>query len=78
MTFNNEPLEFEIVKNVAVLSTEKRSGWTKELNLISFNDAAPKYDLRSWDPNHVKMSKGVTLSKDEMRKLKKAIEDLEI
>lgn len=78
MEFSNESLKFEIVKSIAVLSTEKRSGWTKELNLISFNDAAPKYDLRSWDSNHVKMGKGVTLSKDEMRELKKAIEDLDI
>ena len=78
MAFNNEPLEFEIIKSIAILSTEKRSGWTKELNLISFNDAPPKYDLRSWDPNHVKMGKGVTLSHEEMKKLKKAIEDLEL
>ena len=78
MAFSNEPLKYEIVKNIAVLSTEKRSGWTKELNLISFNDAAPKYDLRSWDPNHVKMGKGITLSKDEMKELKNAIEDLNI
>lgn len=78
MVFNGEPLKFEIVQNIAVISSEKRSGWTKELNLISFNDAAPKYDLRSWDPNHVKMGKGITLSKDEMKELKNAIEDLNI
>ena len=77
MAFNKEPLEFEIIKNIAVLSTEK-SGWTKELNLISFNDAPPKYDLRSWDPNHVKMGRGLTLSKTEMRKLREAIRDLDI
>lgn len=77
MAFNKEPLEFEIIKNIAVLSTEK-SGWTKELNLISFNDAPPKYDLRSWDPNHVKMGRGLTLSKTEMRKLREAIRNLDI
>ena len=65
MAYNNE-FKFEIVKNIAVLSTE-RSGWTKEVNLISFNDAPPKYDIRSWDPNHEKMGKGVTLSKEEMK-----------
>lgn len=77
MAFNNEHLEFEIIKNIAVLSKE-RSGWTKELNLISFNDAPPKYDLRSWDPNHIQMGRGLTLSKTEMKKLKEAIEDLDI
>ena len=47
MAFNNEPFKFEIIiKNIVTLSTE-RSGWTKELNLVSFNDAPPKYDLRT-------------------------------
>ncbi len=75
MPFNNEPFKFEIVKNIATLSTE-RSGWTKELNLVSFNDAPPKYDLRTWDPDHLKMGKGVTISNEEMAILKEAIEDL--
>lgn len=65
MAYNNE-FKFEIVKNIAVLSTE-RSGWTKEVNLVSYNDAPPKYDIRTWDPNHEKMGKGVTLSKEEMK-----------
>lgn len=77
MAFNNEPFKFEIVKNIVTLSTEK-GGWSKELNLVSFNDAPPKYDLRSWDPDHQKMGKGVTLSKEEMKALKEAIEDLEL
>ena len=76
MAYNNE-FKFEIVKNIAVLSTE-RSGWTKEVNLISFNDAPPKYDIRSWDPNHEKMSKGVTLSKEEMKIFLDAMADEEI
>lgn len=33
MGYNNE-FRFQIIKNLAVLSTEK-SGWAKELNLIS-------------------------------------------
>lgn len=65
MAYNNE-FKFEIVNNIAVLSTE-RSGWTKEVNLVSYNDAPPKYDIRTWDPNHEKMGKGVTLSKEEMK-----------
>ena len=65
MAYNNE-FKFEIIKTIAVLSKE-RSGWTKEINLVSYNDAPPKYDLRSWDPNHEKMGKGITLSRDEMK-----------
>lgn len=69
--------KFEITQHITTLSTE-RSGWTKELNLVSFNDQVPKYDLRTWDPEHEKMGKGVTLSKEEMAILKDAIEGLEL
>ena len=76
MAYNNE-FTFEIVKTIAVLSKEQ-SGWTKELNFVSFNDAPPKYDLRTWDPEHKKMGKGITLSKAEMEALREAIENLEL
>ena len=74
MAYNNSAFKFEIVQNIAVLSTE-RGGWTKELNLVSYNDAPPKYDIRSWDPNHEKMGKGVTLSDEEMKALLEAMAD---
>ena len=66
---------FEIVKTIACISTEK-NGWTKELNLVSWNDRTPKYDLRSWSPDHQKMGKGVTLSNEEISALKAALADL--
>ena len=65
-------IKFEIKEEIAVLS-ESAKGWRKELNLVSWNDAAPKYDLRDWAPNHEKMGKGVTLTAEEMDKLKEAI-----
>ena len=64
--------KYEIIKSIAVLSTEK-SGWTKELNLIAWNGKTPKYDIRSWSPDHQKMGKGVTLSEDELSALKAAL-----
>lgn len=73
MAFNNE-FRFEIMKSISVLSTEK-SGWTKEVNLVSFNDNPPKYDIRTWDPNNEKMGKGITLSKEEMKDLLDAMAD---
>lgn len=76
MAFNDN-FKFEIVKNIAVLSTD-RNGWAKELNLVSFNDAPPKYDIRSWDPDHQKMGKGISLSRDEMKEMLDALADIEI
>lgn len=58
-------INFKIVDHIAILSTNK-SGWTKEVNLISWNNASPKYDIRDWAPDHDKMSKGITLTKEEL------------
>ncbi|MBO5477842.1 MAG: hypothetical protein J6A15_08845 [Clostridia bacterium] len=58
-------IKYEIVKSLGVLS-ESANGWKRELNLISWNGRAPKYDIRDWDPEHEKMSKGITLSQEEM------------
>jgi len=69
-------IKFEIVKEIGVLS-ESPKGWTKELNLVSWNGAEAKYDLRDWAPGHEKMGKGVTLSKDEVRKLSELLRKME-
>ena len=70
-------IKYEIVKEIAVLS-EGAKGWKKELNLISWNDREPKYDIREWSPEHEKMGKGVTLSIEEVKKLKDTLVDLSI
>lgn len=68
-------IKFEIVKKIGVLSTSAR-GWTKELNLISWNDREPKYDIRDWAPDGETMGKGVTLSKEELLALKNLLASL--
>jgi len=65
-------LKFEITKHIGVLS-EGSKGWTKELNLVSWNDREPKYDIREWDETHEKMGKGITLTKDEVVKLRELL-----
>ena len=65
-------IKFEIKKEIGVLS-ENAKGWRKELNLISWNDAAPKYDIRDWAPEHEKMGKGITLTKEEAKSLLKLL-----
>lgn len=57
-----------ITESIGVLSTAS-NGWTKEINMVSWNGGEPKYDIRSWDTEHEKMSKGITLTKDECEKL---------
>lgn len=70
-------IKYDIVKEIGVIS-ENSSGWTKEINLISWNDRAPKYDVRDWAPGHEKMGKGVTLSVDELRELKRILNEMDI
>ena len=65
--------KFDIVEKVGVIS-EKPSGWAKELNLVSWNGAEPKFDIREWDPNHEKMGKGITLTIEELKALKELID----
>ncbi len=69
-------VKFEIKETIGILS-ESSKGWLKELNLISWNDREPKYDLRDWAPDHAKMGKGVTLSAEELKKLRDLLNELE-
>jgi hypothetical protein len=59
-----ESIKFDIIKHFGVISSEK-SGWQKELNLVSWNGRATKLDVRDWAPGHEKMGKGVTLTEGE-------------
>ena len=70
-------IKYEIIKNIGVLS-KTENGWMKELNLISWNDREPKYDIREWSPDHTKMGKGVTLSREELLALEELLNNIEL
>jgi hypothetical protein len=61
-------ITFDILKHFGVLS-EERTGWKKEVNLVSWNGRNPKIDIREWAPGHEKMGKGVTLTREEAENL---------
>lgn len=65
---------YEIMEELGVIS-ENRSGWTRELNLVSWNGGEPKYDLRDWAPEHEKMGKGISMTKDEVFELLQLLEE---
>ena len=65
-------IKYEIKEEIAVLS-ESTKGWRKEVNLISWNGGEAKYDVRDWAPDHEKMGKGITLTKEEATKLVEAL-----
>ena len=70
-------IKYDIVEEIGAVS-ESSTGWTKELNLISWNNREAKYDLREWAPDHAKMGKGITLSIDELRQLKNLLNNMDI
>ncbi len=70
-------IKYEIKESLGIIS-ESAKGWKKELNLVSWNDKEPKYDLRDWDPEHIKMGKGITLSSDELKKLRDILNGMEL
>ena len=67
-------IKYEIIEHIGDIS-ENRSGWKRELNLVSWNGADPKYDIRDWAPDHEKMGKGLTLTADEAWELAQLIQE---
>lgn len=70
-------IKYDIVKKLGVLSTSSK-GWNKELNLISWNERAAKFDIREWSPDGSVMGKGVTLTREELLALKELLNKIEI
>ena len=69
-------IKYEIIKHIGKLSESSR-GWTKELNIISWNGGVPKLDIRDWAPEHEKMGKGITLTEEEAEILAKLLQKLQ-
>lgn len=69
-------ITFELSEHIGVFGKDSK-GWTKELNRVAWNGGQPKYDIRSWDDKHIKMGRGITLTKQELLDLKNLFEHIE-
>ena len=69
--------KYVITERIAVLSTNAK-GWERQLNMISWNDHEPKYDIRDWSPDGSKMSKGISMTRDELVILTDVLNELEL
>lgn len=67
-------IKFEVVEQIGILS-QKSNGWRKELNLVSWNDNEAKYDIREWNTDHTRMSKGITMTEEEIRILYELLQE---
>ena len=70
MPRRNNKVRYEVVERIGVLN-RKKSGWTREVNVVAWNGNEPKVDIREWDPQHERMSRGVTLLEEEAEVLAK-------
>ena len=70
--------KYEIIKEIAVLSSSPKTGWNRELNFVSWNGNPPKLDIRDWAPDHAKIGKGVTLSHEETAILMSVLSDISL
>lgn len=64
---------YKIVRNITTIS--QRGNWALELNLVSWDGRPATFDLRKWNEDHTKMSKGISLTRDEVKALGKFLID---
>ncbi len=69
-------LKYDVTKEYGVLS--EKNGWTRELNLVSWNEREPKFDIRDWSPDKSKMGKGITLTAEEVKTLRDLLNEIEL
>ena len=72
-----DDFSFEITQSLGTVA-EGKGGWNMELNMVSWGGRPAKYDLRSWSPDHEKMGKGLTLTKEELLALKDLLNKIEL
>ena len=69
--------KYEIIEKLGVLS-QRKGGWQKEINLVSWGDREPKYDIRDWSVDNTKMSKGISLTAEEVAVLKEILDEIDL
>lgn len=77
MEVDQNAMKFVIVQHIADISREN-NGWKKELNLVGWHDREPVYDIRTWNADHSKYGKGVTLTAGEMAALKSVLSEKQV
>ena len=68
-------LSCEITRTIAIMGLNDK-GFSKEINLVSWNGADPKYDIRNWHPGRERCGKGITLSEEEAHALMDALKEV--
>ena len=71
-----DPVTYEIIEHIGRLSTGS-SGWSREVNIVAWNGRQARLDIRDWDPDHKKMSRGIGLNGTEVAVLTELLNDFD-
>lgn len=69
---DKDKVRYNLMESIGVLG-QRDNGWTREVNIVSWNGGKPKVDIREWDPEHTRMTKGITLFEEEAERLTKLL-----
>ena len=64
-------ITYDVVENIGVIADN--GAWETQVNMISWNHAKPKLDIRNWNVETNKMSKGISLTESEARELARVL-----
>lgn len=67
-------IDVKIVRHIGAYNQDNVYGFRGELNIVSWNKSKPKFDIREWNKDHTRMTKGLTFTYEEMCDLKKLID----
>jgi len=71
-------LSFKIIKSLGVIGESTKTGWTTELNVVTWFDKEPVYDIRAWSPDHTRCGKGISLNANTLKDLRDILNSVEI
>ncbi len=60
---------FELVEVLHQFSKQGNAEYRKELCIVDWFGKGPKYDIRGWNDDHTKMTKGISMTEEEFREL---------
>lgn len=67
---------FELIEVLHQFPKAEGALYRKELCVVDWYGHGPKYDLRGWNDDHTKMTKGISLTEDELRELSEVLESI--
>lgn len=70
--WREDKVTYKVIDTLGVIdqrTDRKGVTWTREVNIVSWNDHEPKVDIREWDEDHTQMKKGITLTFEEADKV---------